>query len=761
MTKSRRSIDCGNSAADKNVCLNLAFRFSALAFFAVAVCVASATEIPNANVVNPVNLVTSVGGKASSDTAALNSSYTVANAFNGNHSVADANRWIGASSTFPQRAVWTFSNATVADTIRIYNASYRGAKQSPSTFTIAGSNDGSEWKTLGTETGVTGWGDSKYRTFGFSNSKPYLKYRLEVTAVQDMTSSEGKRLSITEIELYRLVEATFEVQPDVTPTVGLDSFSVGWTLVAESGSTADAGLVWSVDETFATATTNSLGTALSPGDYTATLTGLDPATTYWWKIFATNSTDSAETVATSFTTPGVPVFGTVKATRIGDSATFSVALSEAALQNTLATSVSVFYGTNGVDWTELPLGSASSAETFSETVDNLGYGVTYQWFARATATMQGDRVLSTDSATKNFTTLWNGDMYVDAASTNAVKPYATSETAAKAIATALSVANNGATIHVAPGLYKISTPIEVTKSIRILGEGDDPSRVVVSNTVKANYQSGQAVKRIFTLNNAGALVANLTMQKGSAWGDWTTGGNFLISSDGGTVSNCVVEAGEQVAGHASGGGGHLEAGLVTHTVFRRNLVCDSTQWGKNKGGVLYLKGASRAENCLLASNPQPNAAALVVQEGNSIMRNCTIVDSRISKTNEWCTTFSPLIIGSTAQAVNVVIAGVTDKDGVLRKPTGTRANFLSGALDSSIEGTSFPADTVVGTAESFFKDYANGDYTPKKDGPLYNAGANYEGMAAVDLAGNPRKVGTRIDIGCYELQSKGLTMVIR
>ena len=68
-------------------------------------------------------------------------------------------------------------------------------------------------------------------------------------------------------------------------------------------------------------------------------------------------------------------------------------------------------------------------------------------------------------------------------------------------------------------------------------------------------------------------------------------------------------------------------------------------------------------------------------------------------------------------------------------------------------------NAVVGTAESFFNDYANGDYTPA--GPLVNKGANYEGMASVDLAGNPRKVGSKIDIGCYESQSSAFTVLIR
>ena len=77
----------------------------------------------------PVNLVTNVGGSASSDTKCLNSDsgYGVAKAFDKIY-YADNTRWIGHGSTFPQRAVWTFPEATVVDTVRIYNANYRGAK---------------------------------------------------------------------------------------------------------------------------------------------------------------------------------------------------------------------------------------------------------------------------------------------------------------------------------------------------------------------------------------------------------------------------------------------------------------------------------------------------------------------------------------------------------------------------------------------------------------------------------------------------------
>ena len=99
-------------------------------------------------------------------------------------------------------------------------------------------------------------------------------------------------------------------------------------------------------------------------------------------------------------------------------------------------------------------------------------------------------------------------------------------------------------------------------------------------------------------------------------------------------------------------------------------------------------------------------------------------------------------------------------DGAAVLPTGSVAKFANGAVDGDIsELAAFPEGTITGTASSFFKDYANGNYTPA--GPLVGKGANYEGMESVDLAGNPRKVGSKIDIGCYEASSSALMIVVR
>ena len=320
-------------------------------------------------------------------------------------------------------------------------------------------------------------------------------------------------------------------------------------------------------------------------------------------------------------------------------------------------------------------------------------------------------------------------------------------------------------VHVAPGLYPITAPIALNQPILVLGDDSDPSRTIVSNKSGAGYLNGN--QRVFTLNHADAFVANLTMQNGSSWGGG--GSSFYIQSNGGMVSNCVVEAGQTAGNGASCGGGLLDAGRVTHTVFRKCTVGSGESSDGNQDyrpAVLWLKGTASAENCLLVDNTQNKSKALSLArlDGSSVMRNCTIVDSGLGTTNSYCAVFAPLYVGSANVTVqNVVVAGVTNQiDGALCRPLwGYPAKFLNGATDADISGLNYHEGTVTGTASSFFNDYANGDYTPKTRGPLVNKGANYEGMASVDLAGKKRLNGSKIDIGCYESQSSAFTVLIR
>ena len=332
-------------------------------------------------------------------------------------------------------------------------------------------------------------------------------------------------------------------------------------------------------------------------------------------------------------------------------------------------------------------------------------------------------------------------------------------TIAAAVASLRPVAQTKAcTVHVAPGLYKISSPIVVTNAISVIGDDPDPSRTVVSNADR--HGDWGVTRRVFTINHADAFVANLTMQSGYMLGS-DSGGNFSVGSAGGTVSNCVIEAGD-TRGNNYAAGGRLSGGLVTHTIFRKN-ICGSGMgdWQGQHGGVLELFGSSRAENCLLVDNPPSGSVYLSLIGDSAVMRNCTIADTGLKGTNDYCKVFSALRIKSgNATVLNTVIAGVTNKiDGAACPPTGHVENFLTSAYDGDVTG--LPTGTITGTAATFFKKYEEGDYRPKTGGVLVNKGQSYEPLPAKDLGGNKRLIGRAIDIGCYEAHAAELRIRVR
>ena len=336
------------------------------------------------------------------------------------------------------------------------------------------------------------------------------------------------------------------------------------------------------------------------------------------------------------------------------------------------------------------------------------------------------------------------------------------KTIAAAVATlspTAAASSQRCTIHVAPGLYPISTPIVVTNAIHVLGTDPDPSRTIVSNAQSIGW--GFQNQRCFILGHSDAIVANVTMQKGGVVNGYH-GGNFFIQASGGMVTNCIVEQSSGSSVNSYAVGAYLEGGLVTHTIFRKNTCgCEMGSWQGAHGGVLELRNAARAENCLFTDNPQKKEVYLIYVAGTSILRNCTIVDSGLSATNDYCKTWSAVHIGSANATVqNVVVAGVTNTvDGAACPPTGSVTRFLNGAFDGDVTG--LPVGTVTGTAATFFKDYGSGDYRPKTGGVLVNKGQNYEPTPAKDLGGNKRLIGSKIDIGCYEANAAEFCIRVR
>lgn len=321
------------------------------------------------------------------------------------------------------------------------------------------------------------------------------------------------------------------------------------------------------------------------------------------------------------------------------------------------------------------------------------------------------------------------------------------------------------TVYIEEGLYVVTNSMTISSPTTLLGLGEDPSSVVVSNTVRAQHNNGS--HRIFTINNADALVANLTMANGSTWGPGSSnyGGGFRINSAGGTVSNCVVVGARTTGSQCFNAGAYVLGGLVTHTVFRDcvNASQNSVQHHEFRSGVLGTANSARVENCLFENNNQSTAVYLLRADGNSIIRNCTIVNSSLSTTNNYCTSFAAIYASSNSTIQNVVVAGVTNTiDGAFALPVvKSPARFINGATDADITDAGYPEGTIVGTTKQFFTNYEKGNFRPNSAGPLAGAGQNYDGMPELDLSGKQmRLIGSKIDIGCYEAYAAGTILII-
>ncbi len=79
----------------------------------------------------------------------------------------------------------------------VYPPGHNPTTRSPNTWTFAGSNDGSTWTTLDTESGVTSWTLGTGNTYSFSNSTAYQYYRITITA-----NNGDTYLGIGELQLF-------------------------------------------------------------------------------------------------------------------------------------------------------------------------------------------------------------------------------------------------------------------------------------------------------------------------------------------------------------------------------------------------------------------------------------------------------------------------------------------------------------------------------------------------------------------------------
>ena len=342
---------------------------------------------------------------------------------------------------------------------------------------------------------------------------------------------------------------------------------------------------------------------------------------------------------------------------------------------------------------------------------------------------------------------------------------------------ALAGSSGCGTVYVAAGTYVYAGTVFVTNAISVLGATGNPEDVVL-RAAKVGSNSNRITIR---LNHPDAFVANLAVENGHRYQPQSNpyGANVAIEAAGGTVSNCVIRNGVSEHYYPRGTGAWLNspAALLTHCVVTNNTTEGSGKQPNNTyAGVVVHVEKGTVANCLIANNANTGTGT-VTDIRQAAICGVTVIDGRILNctvvTNEARYT-GGVYLGSKGYATNVVVAGCVNKCTYLDaegNPKFTDTGFKGELAHASHcasddwesdEGGELDEKTCVrGTAAEFFRDMAGRDYRPAANSPLVNKGATYDGIAAIDLLGNPRVQGRSVDIGTYESAPSGLFIFVK
>ncbi len=114
---------------------------------------------------------------------------------------ASTTEWVSDSTGSPISS-WLRVNFSTAQIVRGYAITAGGnATIMPKSWTIEGSNDGTFWYVIDTQTLVANWTNTERRAYSFNNATAYSSVRINVTNVENTAFGTGYT-AIATLELY-------------------------------------------------------------------------------------------------------------------------------------------------------------------------------------------------------------------------------------------------------------------------------------------------------------------------------------------------------------------------------------------------------------------------------------------------------------------------------------------------------------------------------------------------------------------------------
>ena len=320
--------------------------------------------------------------------------------------------------------------------------------------------------------------------------------------------------------------------------------------------------------------------------------------------------------------------------------------------------------------------------------------------------------------------------------------------------TLVSNATDGATIELPEGTITISGQISLDRGITLRGAGMD--KTIIMPTAESLLPAKDAVPgtmvgyRMFLLDHPNCVMEDLTVKGGyTDVVEFKDGIAVLIGPKGGTLRRCrVTEC--TAKGYWNNGFVAItgDNGLVSHCIVNGNS-------GVYQNGAVAIK-AGRLENTLIQGNRCYDAGGLSYLGG--FVCNCTIVDNHATGKNGGGLLWRPEGNVPDVCLQNLIVYGNHAKNDTGEgSPEWSCGESGSGAFGRKTSHCLFGNGRAAGvdpvSGDPIFKDPANNDYSLMLGSAAVDAGADCASLSDTDLAGNARKSGAAVDVGCYELDS--------
>jgi hypothetical protein len=332
--------------------------------------------------------------------------------------------------------------------------------------------------------------------------------------------------------------------------------------------------------------------------------------------------------------------------------------------------------------------------------------------------------------------------YVDLNCTNPVSPYTNWATAAINIQNAVDGASDGDEILVTNGVYQTggrlvlgdttSNRLAITKAVTVQSVNGPSVTVIKGYQVPGITNGNSAVRCVYLANNAILIGFTLTNGATQSSSGSNMGGGVRSQSMSAVASNCVIVGNSAVLGAGS------FSGTLNNCTLSNNVA-------QNAGGGAYN---GTLNNCLVTGNSASygGAVSAAMAAPATILNNCTIYGNSASVRGGGLHS-AAMAAPSYLFASNCIVLGNT-------APTGS--NYLFGnatELTFNYCCTAPLPTTGIGniTNDPAFADPFNGNFHLQSNSPCINAGSS-NAVGTTDLDGNPRLVGTFVDLGAYEYQ---------